>query len=131
MKAVLKCNLYMIQKISFLKAKSPTGEFFEIFLPIYLILIKERLVYKLQFLIDLIFFTCLNIEISNMSKKRNIDQNIPPYLNIQANWRSNRGAVQSLMRRLKENKRKENNGKFIFAATVISILVISGIIISF
>ena len=66
-----------------------------------------------------------------MSEKKNQDQNILPYLSVQANWKSNRGDVQSLMRRLKENKRKENNGKFIFAATVISILGISGIIISF
>ena len=66
-----------------------------------------------------------------MPKKRNIDQNILPYLSAQANWRSNRGDVQSLMRRLKENKRKENNGKFIFVTTTIGILVISGIIISF
>ena len=68
---------------------------------------------------------------SNMSEKKNLDQNILPYLSAQANWRSNRGDVQSLMRRLKENERKENNGKFIFVATAISILVISGIIISF
>ena len=66
-----------------------------------------------------------------MSEKKNLDKNIFPYLSIQTNWRSNRGDVQSLMRRLKENKRKENNGKFIFVATAISILVISGIIISF
>ena len=68
---------------------------------------------------------------SNMREKKNPDKNIFPYLNIQTNWRSNRGDVQSLMRRLKENKRKENNGKFIFVTTAISILVISGIIISF
>ena len=67
----------------------------------------------------------------NMSEKKNLDQNVLNYLSPQENWRSNRGDVQSLMRRLKENKRKENNGKFIFAATTISILVISGIIISF
>ncbi len=66
-----------------------------------------------------------------MSKKRNIDQNILPYLNIQANRRSDRGNIQLLMRRLRENNRKENNGKFIFVTTAISILVISGIIISF
>ena len=66
-----------------------------------------------------------------MSEKKNLDQNIPPYLSVQANSRSNRGDVQSLMRRLKENKRKENSGKFIFVTTAISILVISGIIISF
>ncbi len=93
-------------------------------------LIKERLVYKLQFLIDLIFFTCLNIEISKMSEKRNINQNIHPHLNLQANWRSNRGNVQLLMRRLKENNRKENNGKFILKTTAISVLVINNIIIS-
>ena len=66
-----------------------------------------------------------------MSEKKNLNQNTLPYLSAKANWRSNRGDVQSLMRRLKENKRKENNGKFIFAATAVSILVISGIIISF
>ena len=67
-----------------------------------------------------------------MSNEEKIpDQNTVPYLSAQANWRSNRGDVQSLMRRLKENKRKENNGQFIFVATAISILVISGIIISF
>jgi hypothetical protein len=82
-------------------------------------------------LIDLIFFTCLNIEISKMSKKENIDQNIHPYLNMRANWRPGRGNIQILMRRLRENNRKENNGKFIFVTTAISVLVISGIIISF
>ena len=66
-----------------------------------------------------------------MSEKKNPDQNTLPYLSAQANWRSNRGDVQSLMRRLKDNKRKENNGKFIFVATAVSVLVISGIIISF
>ena len=66
-----------------------------------------------------------------MRVKKNLDQNILPYLSVQANWRSNRGDVQSLMRRLKESKRKEDNEKFIFVATTISVLVISGIIISF
>ena len=65
------------------------------------------------------------------NEEKNPDQNTVPYLSAQANWRSNRGDVQSLMRRLKENERKENNGKFIFAATAISIIVIFGIIISF
>jgi hypothetical protein len=66
-----------------------------------------------------------------MSEKENIDQNIHPYLSVQAKWISNRGNIQLLMRRLRENNRKENNGKFIFVTTAISILVISGIIISF
>ena len=66
-----------------------------------------------------------------MSEKKNLDQNILPYLSAQANWRSNRGDVQSLMRRLRENNRKKNNGNFIFVTTAIGILVISGIIISF
>ncbi len=66
-----------------------------------------------------------------MSEKKNLDQNILPLLSVQTNWGSDRGNVQSLMRRLKENKRKENNGKFIFATAAISIFVISGIIISF
>ncbi len=66
-----------------------------------------------------------------MSEKENIDQNIRPYLNMQANLKSGRGNIQLLMRRLRENNRKENNGKFIFMTTAISVLVISGIIISF
>jgi len=105
--------------------------FFEVFLLVYIILIKEKPVYELQFLIDLIFFTCLNIGISKMSKKRNIDQNILPHLNLQTNCKSNKGNIQLLMRRLRENNRKENNGKFIFVTTAVSILVISGIVISF
>ena len=68
---------------------------------------------------------------SNMGEKNNLDQNIRPYLNMQANLKSGRGNIQLLMRRLRENNRKENNGKFILATTAISILVIYGIIISF
>ncbi len=66
-----------------------------------------------------------------MTKKRNIDQNILPHLNLQANWRPGKGNIQLLMRRLRENNRKENNGKFILVATAISVFIISGIIISF
>ena len=68
---------------------------------------------------------------SNGSEKSNLDQNIDSYLNAQANWRSNRGDVNFLMKRLKKNKQKKDKEKLIFMATVISILVISGIIISF
>ncbi len=66
-----------------------------------------------------------------MSKKKNIDQNIRPYLNMQANLKSGRGNIQLLMRRLRENNRKANNEKFIFVTTAITALIISGIIISF
>ena len=67
----------------------------------------------------------------NASKKINLDQNIDPHLNVQANWRSNRGDVKFLMKRLKKNKQKKDKEKFIFMVTAISVLVISGIIISF
>ena len=67
----------------------------------------------------------------NTSRKNNLDQNINPYLNTQANWRSNRGDVHFLMKRLKKNERKKNKETLIFLMTVISVLVISGIIISF
>jgi hypothetical protein len=66
-----------------------------------------------------------------MSEKKKIDQNIFPYLRVQTNWKSDRGDVQLLIKRLRENNRRENNGKFIFVTAAISILVISGIIISF
>ena len=67
----------------------------------------------------------------NTSRKNNLDQNINPYLNTQMNWRSNRGDVSFLMKRLKDNEQKENKKKLAFVVTAISVLVISGIIISF
>ncbi len=66
-----------------------------------------------------------------MSEKKNIDQGVHPCLNIQAKRRSDRGNIQQLMRRLRENNRKANNEKFIFVTTAITALIISGIIISF
>ena len=67
----------------------------------------------------------------NTSRKDNLEQNINPYLNAQANWRSNRGDVHLLVKRLKNNKKKKSKEKFIFVMSVISVLVISGIISSF
>ena len=67
----------------------------------------------------------------NMGRKNNLKQNITSYLNSQANWRSNRGDVHFLMKRLKDNEQKKNKEKIMFVVTAISVLVISGIIISF
>ena len=67
----------------------------------------------------------------NTSRKSNLSRNINPYLNAQVNWRSNRGNVHFLMKRLKKNEQKKNKEKLIFMVTAISVLVISGIIISF
>ena len=67
----------------------------------------------------------------NTSGKGNLNRNISPYLNTQTNWRSNRGDVNFLVKRLKKDEKKKDKEKLIFMATVISILVISGIIISF
>ena len=86
---------------------------------------------RIQVLIDFKLSTCLNINMPNTSRKNNLDQNINPYLNAQANWRSNRGNVHFLMKRLKDNEQKKYKEKTIFVATAISVLVISGIIISF
>ena len=86
---------------------------------------------RIQVLIDFKLSACLNINMPNTSRKNNLDQNIYPYLNAQANWRSNRGDVHFLMKRLKENEQKENKKKLIFVVTAISVLVISGTIISF
>ena len=67
----------------------------------------------------------------NTSEKGNLNRNISPYLNTQTNWRSNRGDVNFLMKRLKKNEQKKNKEKLIFMVTAISVLVISGIIFSF
>ena len=39
----------------------------------------------------------------NTDRKNNLKQNITSYLNTQANWRSNRGDVLFLKKRLKDN----------------------------
>ena len=82
-------------------------------------------------MIDFKLSACLNINMPNTSKKNNFDQNINPYLNTQMNWRSNRGDVHFLMKKLKDNEQKKNKEKIMFVVTAISVLVISGIIISF
>ena len=85
----------------------------------------------MQVLIDFKLFACLNVSMANTSRKNSFDQNINPYLNIQANWRSNRGDVHSLMKKLKKKEQKKNKEKLFFVTTTICVLVISGIIISF
>ena len=92
---------------------------------------NRKIFNKLQVSIDFELSSCLNVSMPNASRRSNRDQNINPYLNIQANLRSNKGDVHFLMKRLKKNERKKNNGQFIFVVSAISILVISGIIISF
>ena len=67
----------------------------------------------------------------NTDRKNNLKQNITSYLNTQANWRSKRGDVNFLKKRLKDNEQKKNKEKIMFVVTAISVLVISGIIISF
>ena len=82
-------------------------------------------------MIDFKLPSCLNIKMSNTSKKNILGKNINAYLNMQANWRANRGNVHLLMKRLKKNKQKKNKEKLIFMMTVAGALVISGIISSF
>ena len=86
---------------------------------------------RLQVLIDFKLSACLNINMPNTSRKKNLDQNIYSYLNAQAKCRSNRGDVHFLMKRLKKNERKKSKEQLIFLMTAIGVLVISGIIISF
>ena len=86
---------------------------------------------RLQVLIDFKLSACLNINMPNTSRRSNLNRNINLYLNSKVNWRSNRGDVNFLMKRLKKNEQKKNKEKLIFMVTAISVLVISGIIFSF
>ena len=65
------------------------------------------------------------------NEEKNPDQNTVPYLSTLPNWKSNRGDVHILMKRLKRKEKKESKEKFFFAAATIGILLVSGIIISF
>ena len=85
----------------------------------------------MQVLIDFKFSACLNINMPNTSRRNNLNQNINPYLNTLSNWRSNRGDIHLLIKRLKKNEKKKNKEKFLFLVSAISVLVISGIIVSF
>ena len=85
----------------------------------------------MQVLIDFKFSACLNINMPNTSRRSNLNRNMNLYLNPKVNWRSNRGDVHFLMKRLKKNEQKKNKEKLIFMVTAISVLVISGIIFSF
>jgi len=67
----------------------------------------------------------------NTRRKMNINLNVDPYLKSHANWRSNRGDVHFLMKRLIKNEQKVKKEKLIYVVTAISVLIISGIIISF
>ena len=67
----------------------------------------------------------------NTSRRSNLNRNINLYLNSQTNRKSNRGDVNFLMKRLKKNEQKKNKEKLVFMVTTISVLVITGIIISF
>ena len=67
----------------------------------------------------------------NTSRKNNLNQDINTYLSTLPNWKSNRGDVHILMKRLKRKEKKESKEKFFFAAATIGILLVSGIIISF
>ena len=82
-------------------------------------------------MVDFQLTACLNINMPNASRRHNLKDNINPYLNTLTNWKANRGDVRLLMKRLKKYEKKEKKEKFIFVVTTISVLVISGIIISF
>ena len=82
-------------------------------------------------MIDFQLSACLNINMPKTRRKNNLNQNINSYLNTQLKWRSNRGDVHFLMKRLKENEQKKIKEKYIFAITAVGFLVVSGIIVSF
>ena len=67
----------------------------------------------------------------NIQRTNNHTRHISPYVNIKVDLRSKKGSVHSLLKRLKDKEQKKNKEKFVFMFMTISILVISGIIISF
>ena len=67
----------------------------------------------------------------NTRRKMNLNLNVDPYLKAQAHWRSNRGDVHFLIKRLKRKEQKVKKEKLIYVTAAISFLIVSGIIISF
>ena len=86
---------------------------------------------RLQVLVDFKLFACLNIDMPNTSRSNNLAQNDNTYLNVQENLRPKREDILSLMKRLKNKEKKKIKEKIVFMITAVSVLVISGIIISF
>ena len=67
----------------------------------------------------------------NLNRSNSYAQNNNLYLKAKVNLRSKRQNIHSLMKRLKDKRKKEIKEKYIFMVTVISVFVISGILISF
>ena len=68
---------------------------------------------------------------SKAEGKSDLTQNINPYFNARMGMKFKSVDINSLMKRLRKGEKKVNNEKFIFMMTAISVLIISGIIISF
>ena len=85
-------------------------------------------------MIDFSSMACFNIDMLNLnsSKKANTINNLNSSLNLNTTKQYNiKKDVYFLLKRLKDKKEKVTKGRFIFLATTISTLVISGLIISF
>ena len=82
-------------------------------------------------MIDFKFFACFNNKMINQNRRGKLVQNFYPYLNTGTNFKSSSRYYNYLLKKLKKKEHKENKEKFIFFMGVISVLVISGIIISF
>ena len=92
---------------------------------------QKKFLNRLQVLVDFKLFACLNINMPNSNRINNHTQNINPNLNVKVNLGSKRENIHSLMKRLKQKEQKKIKENIIFMFTAISVLVISGIIISF
>ena len=68
----------------------------------------------------------------NLNRRSNVVQNFSPYLKKKKTvFKSGNGYFNYFLKRLKKKEYKENREKFIFLVTIISVLFISGIIVSF
>ena len=65
------------------------------------------------------------------SRKSDYDQSIGYALNVRRQWSPFKGDINFLKKRLKESQKKKTKEKFIFTAVLVTVVLVSGIIISF
>ena len=84
-------------------------------------------------MIDFEVIACLNIIMpnTNTSGKSGLGSGLRSNSDMASNWNHKKGNIHFLLKKLKENRKKKVKEKFILSMSVIGLLVISGIIISF
>ena len=86
---------------------------------------------RLQVLIDFILLACFNKDMRKIIRQSNFVRGVNLSTNVGEGVNYKKKDFLFFIRRLRNDEQKERREKFIYMMTVVSVLVISGIIVSF